>query len=966
MAHTITSSVAGTPGTGYFLIDGNFTSLFVPGSAGVIQSTVIMVSGSAGNNGQYVVSSSIYESANDKTRINVTSDIPSSTVSSGSIEIIYTPSYKIDFSDPAYKPSIYIQPLTINGPTFYVEGTTETSIPVNPTPSTTLDLPGRGTLNYGELLLQNTVRMTEHFSSGNPPVAPTVGQLWYDTGVKALKLRTLDTTDVPTWTPVLSGVLSIRGFTFDVSELTPQSTWVIQHNLASRNVNVQTYVYNGSSLELTLPYSVVVTDLNTVTVQFSTPKYGKAVIICNTDDSSIPPPPTGVLTAGNGLQMNTSVLSLRASSAFNLASGTLDLALMTGLNPGTYNSVSINSYGLVTGASNVDTAAGVYMPIAGGTFSNNVFAPAFRARKGLPSGDNATVGYAFGIDGDTGLFANGTVASAIDTTQLAVYFNSVKTVTFNSNGNLDLNVGILQKISGTGTSRIMQEDGLGRQHWYWNTTGGTSPVFENGSEDATDLMHTSNSGNPAFAFKAASGVGKAAGAAINWTNVLYADLTGTFQYKGNAVYHAGNLTNVSQLTNNMNYVQSSVIPTFTGGAGGVEGGQIQLAKPTTTSLLADIAVDIYSNRIRFFEAGGTSRGAFIDFTECAATTGTNLLAPDWSKIANKPTTLSGYGISASDSILSGSYLPLTGGTLTGLLNTTDITSSGTITVSTSGAPSIILEDTNGLTAWLYNDSSVLYFLKGTSAASSATVLPTGVHPLSINLVNGSTSIGGNLTVYGNVTLTTGKSFYTDNWFRSSGNTGWYNETYGGGIHMSDTTYVRTYNSRHLYVSANAANAAAITGITGASVNTHAILGQPGVAGQGGICGMSQNGAMYGILGYNNAYALYGAGAIYVTGDITGLSDERKKTNIETISGALEIVDKLRGVRFNWKDTGKKSAGVIAQDVKAVLPELVHENPDGDLSVAYGNLTGVLIEAVKELSGKLNQALTRIAELEAKV
>jgi putative lipoic acid-binding regulatory protein len=69
---------------------------------------------------------------------------------------------------------------------------------------------------------------------------------------------------------------------------------------------------------------------------------------------------------------------------------------------------------------------------------------------------------------------------------------------------------------------------------------------------------------------------------------------------------------------------------------------------------------------------------------------------------------------------------------------------------------------------------------------------------------------------------------------------------------------------------------------------------------------------------------------------------------------------LRGVTFDWdndafeekEDTKKpnfteRATGVIAQDVEKVLPEAVHENKDGFKNVAYGNMVGLLIEAIKE-------------------
>jgi len=96
------------------------------------------------------------------------------------------------------------------------------------------------------------------------------------------------------------------------------------------------------------------------------------------------------------------------------------------------------------------------------------------------------------------------------------------------------------------------------------------------------------------------------------------------------------------------------------------------------------------------------------------------------------------------------------------------------------------------------------------------------------------------------------------------------------------------------------------------------------------------------------------GSFTATGDITAFSDARVKENIETIPNALEKVEALRGVTFNKIGEEKRSTGVIAQEVKEVLPEVIHENEEGMLSVAYGNITGVLIEAIKEQQKQIDE------------
>ena len=88
-----------------------------------------------------------------------------------------------------------------------------------------------------------------------------------------------------------------------------------------------------------------------------------------------------------------------------------------------------------------------------------------------------------------------------------------------------------------------------------------------------------------------------------------------------------------------------------------------------------------------------------------------------------------------------------------------------------------------------------------------------------------------------------------------------------------------------------------------------------------------------------------SGAITSSGDVTAFSDMRIKHDIETIEGALAKVSDMRGVYFK-RNNGEAGTGVIAQEVEKILPEVVH---DGEYkSVAYGNMVGVLIEAIKEL------------------
>jgi len=95
----------------------------------------------------------------------------------------------------------------------------------------------------------------------------------------------------------------------------------------------------------------------------------------------------------------------------------------------------------------------------------------------------------------------------------------------------------------------------------------------------------------------------------------------------------------------------------------------------------------------------------------------------------------------------------------------------------------------------------------------------------------------------------------------------------------------------------------------------------------------------------------GAGAATFNNDVTAFSDERLKDNIETITNALDKVTNMRGVTFTRE--GRQGTGVIAQEMQKVMPEVVHDEGEY-MSVAYGNLVGVLIEAVKELKAEVDE------------
>jgi hypothetical protein len=110
--------------------------------------------------------------------------------------------------------------------------------------------------------------------------------------------------------------------------------------------------------------------------------------------------------------------------------------------------------------------------------------------------------------------------------------------------------------------------------------------------------------------------------------------------------------------------------------------------------------------------------------------------------------------------------------------------------------------------------------------------------------------------------------------------------------------------------------------------------------------------------------LHVVGNILASGNVTGYSDKTLKDNIQTISNALNKVSQLRGVEFDRNDVegNPHQIGVIAQEVEKIIPEVVTTHEDGIKSVAYGNLVGLLIEAIKDLKDEVSELKAQLKEI----
>ena len=198
--------------------------------------------------------------------------------------------------------------------------------------------------------------------------------------------------------------------------------------------------------------------------------------------------------------------------------------------------------------------------------------------------------------------------------------------------------------------------------------------------------------------------------------------------------------------------------------------------------------------------------------------------------------------------------------------------------------------------------------------------------------------------------------FTQSWINLGGGAGIYSSTNGAHFYPNASTYGtwRIDGSRGgytgIYLSVGATN-----------------IGMFDSSGRGGTWSASAGWHYYYVPGNaclgigssntSSTYSLYVTGAIYSTADIVAYSDRRSKENIITIDNALDKVSKIRGVYYTPKEGDDKSrkVGVIAQELNEILPEAVTYAEDVDqYGVDYGKITGLLIEAVKELQAKVKE------------
>ena len=237
-----------------------------------------------------------------------------------------------------------------------------------------------------------------------------------------------------------------------------------------------------------------------------------------------------------------------------------------------------------------------------------------------------------------------------------------------------------------------------------------------------------------------------------------------------------------------------------------------------------------------------------------------------------------------------------------------------------------------------------------SRASSADVWTTARTFYIQDYHSANTGAGVSVNGGSNVYLKLPSSIQCSDWFRSTGNSGWYHQDYGGGIYMQDSTYVRVFGGKRFYVG-NTEN-------TNFSTNT----------------AISTDGGIYAKKNITSNANIIANGTVTAK---SSSSDRRLKRNICDFS-ASDIIRKLHPKTFYWNETAKRLSpalnhdklnyGLIAQDVES-MPELplFASNIFGDyLILQYEKFIPILIQGVKEVDDEVTRLKKRVKELEKRL
>lgn len=230
---------------------------------------------------------------------------------------------------------------------------------------------------------------------------------------------------------------------------------------------------------------------------------------------------------------------------------------------------------------------------------------------------------------------------------------------------------------------------------------------------------------------------------------------------------------------------------------------------------------------------------------------------------------------------------------------------------------------------------------GTVTSVSGTGTVSGLTLSGTVTTSGSLTLGGTLSAVTSAVAGTGISVSGSTGAVTFTNTGVTSVTAGSGISVSASTGGVTIT--------NTASGATITDDTSTNATRYVLFDD---ATSGTLSSVNTSSTKF---TFNPSTGTASATVFSAT------SDERLKDEITIITDALAKIKQLRGINYKWKDSGLAGTGLSAQDVQRVVPEAVVVAPNGDLSVAYGNLLGLLVEGMKDLAAQVEELKLKLGE-----